>query len=100
MSRRLTSLCPGGGSGVCIVHQEREDEKNSSEFFDRERRRAFGSSPVSGLMTLNTPESVTIISNDFSRAFFLFNPFLGQFHNRRYKNPQHPDAARFIYPPV
>jgi hypothetical protein len=48
--------CPSGR--IRMVHQNHEEKKNSSEFFECESRRAFGSSPVSSLMRLNTPKSV------------------------------------------
>jgi hypothetical protein len=39
-------------------YQAYEDKKNSSEFFDCESRRAYGSSPFSFLMKLEAPKSV------------------------------------------
>jgi hypothetical protein len=55
---------PSGG--VRVAHQNHEDKKNSSEFF--ERMPAFlnqveepdGSSPVSSLMRFDTPKSVRV----------------------------------------
>jgi hypothetical protein len=43
-----------------LVQENQEEEENASAFFERGGRRAFGSSPVSGLKTLNTPESVMV----------------------------------------
>jgi hypothetical protein len=58
VSRRyeVSSLCPRGG--IRLVRQNQEVEKISSEIFDADVEEPDGSSPVSGLMTLNTPESV------------------------------------------
>jgi hypothetical protein len=49
--------CHSGG--VRMVHQNHEKKKNPSGFFDRESRRAFGSSSVSPhFVRFDTPESV------------------------------------------
>jgi hypothetical protein len=42
-----------------MVHQNHEDEKNSSEFFE-EVEELNGSSPVASLKRFDTPESVRV----------------------------------------
>jgi hypothetical protein len=67
---------PGGG--VRVVHQNHEDEKNSSEFFEcmpvflNQVEEPEGSSPVSSLMRFDTKKSVRVFKHDFPGAKISF----------------------------